>query len=165
MLNKYDLDALSLPRILRDTELLSSLRGRGLHFPSGSGPQARARAEGVLLCLGPCSGSAVYFGGWSGCSLLVSAACSKKGPADHVRNAQGFEAKKDFANAMLEYRAALQADPKLGEARLKLGDLYAQLGTPRTPTANMSARPTRCRTAPTAQLKAGALLLLGQPIR
>ena len=96
-----------------------------------------------------------------GASLLLSVSCSKKGPADHVRNAAGFEAKKDYANAILEYRAALQSDPKLGEARLKLGDIYAQLGDAQNAYREYVRAADTMPDSADAQLKAGALLLLG----
>ncbi len=94
-------------------------------------------------------------------SLLVSVSCSKKGPADHIRNAAAFEAKKDYANAMLEYRAALQSDPKLGDARLKLGDIYAQLGDAQNAYREYVRAADTLPDSTDAQLKAGALLLLG----
>ena len=90
-----------------------------------------------------------------------SGGCSKKSADAHLKSAADYEAKKEFASAIVEYRAALQLDPKLGEARIKLGDLYA-----RTSDAQNAYR-EYVRAADTmpdnidAQLKAGALLLLG----
>ena len=92
--------------------------------------------------------------------MMIVCACGNTSPAAHVKKAEEFAAKKDFANAILEYRLALQQDPKLGEARLKLGDVYAQ-----TSDAQNAYR-EYVRAADTmpdnidAQLKAGALLLL-----
>jgi tetratricopeptide (TPR) repeat protein len=96
-----------------------------------------------------------------GASLILSVSCSKKAPADHVRSAAGFEAKKDYANAILEYRAALQSDPKLGDARLKLGDIYAQLGDAQNAYREYVRAADTMPDSADAQLKAGALLLLG----
>jgi len=90
----------------------------------------------------------------------VAGACGRKTAADHARRADDFAAKKDFANAIVEYRMALQLDPKLGPARLKLGDIYAQISD------GQNAYREYVRAADTmpdnidAQLKAGALLLL-----
>src|SRR5205823_1769055 len=71
-----------------------------------------------------------------------------------------YESKKDYTHAIFEYRAALQQDPKLGEARIKLGDVYAQIGD----ASNAYREYVRAAdTRPDdldAQLKAGALLLL-----
>jgi len=88
------------------------------------------------------------------------AACGRTSPAEHVRRAEAYAAKKDFANAIVEYRSALQQDPKLGTARLRLGDIYAQISD------GQNAYREYVRAADTmpdnidAQLKAGALLLL-----
>ena len=87
-------------------------------------------------------------------------ACGRTSPAEHVKRAEEYAAKKDFANAIVEYRNALQQDPKLGTARLKLGDIYAQISD------GQNAYREYVRAADTmpdnidAQLKAGALLLL-----
>ena len=101
--------------------------------------------RGVSLCVG--------------CVLMV-AACSRKSAGDHAKRAEEYATKKDFANAIVEYRSALQQDPKLGMARLKLGDIYAQIND------GQNAYREYVRAADTmpdnidAQLKAGALLLL-----
>jgi len=90
----------------------------------------------------------------------VAGACGHKTAADHAKRADDYAAKKDFANAIVEYRSALQLDPKLGPARLKLGDIYAQISD------GQNAYREYVRAADTmpdnidAQLKAGALLLL-----
>ena len=91
---------------------------------------------------------------------LVAAACGRISAAEHVKRADDYAAKKDFANAIVEYRSALQQDPKLGTARLRLGDIYAQISD------GQNAYREYVRAADTmpdnvdAQLKAGALLLL-----
>ncbi|HET9831578.1 MAG TPA: tetratricopeptide repeat protein [Vicinamibacterales bacterium] len=95
-----------------------------------------------------------------GIGLSAVCACGRSTPAEHVRRAEEYAAKKDFANAIVEYRTALQQDPKLGTARLKLGDIYAQISD------GQNAYREYVRAADTmpdnidAQLKAGALLLL-----
>jgi len=92
---------------------------------------------------------------------LLCVDCGGKSADAHLKSAADYEAKKEYASAIVEYRAALQLDPKLGEARIKLGDLYA-----RTSDAQNAYR-EYVRAADTmpdnidAQLKAGALLLLG----
>src|SRR5579871_2173418 len=93
-------------------------------------------------------------------TMSVVAACGRKSATDHMNRADEYAAKKDFANAIVEYRTALQQDPKLGMARMKLGDIYAQIND------GQSAYREYVRAADTmpdsvdAQLKAGALLLL-----
>jgi len=87
-------------------------------------------------------------------------ACNKQTAASHLARAAEFEATKDFANAMIEYRAALQVDPKLGEARLKLGDLYAQTSNAEAALREYVRAADMMPTSIDAQLKAGAVLLL-----
>jgi tetratricopeptide (TPR) repeat protein len=97
---------------------------------------------------------------WVIFAVAATCACGKTSPAAHVKRADEYAAKKEFANAILEYRTALQQDPKLGMARLKLGDIYAQISD------GQNAYREYVRAADTmpdnidAQLKAGALLLL-----
>jgi tetratricopeptide (TPR) repeat protein len=93
-------------------------------------------------------------------TLLLSGAC-RNSPADHIKRAEGFTGQKKYKEAILEYRAALQQNAQLGDARLKLADLYAQLDD----TANAYREYIRAAdTLPDnadAQLKAGAMLLMG----
>lgn len=96
-----------------------------------------------------------------GAAVLLSISCRKKGPTDHLQSAAGYESKKDYANAIVEYRAALQADPKQGEARLKLGDIYAQIGDAQNAYREYIRAADTLPDNTDAQLKAGALLLLG----
>ena len=44
------------------------------------------------------------------------------------RRAKSIFAEKRVNEAIIEYRRAIQADPRLGQARLKLGDAYVQNG-------------------------------------
>jgi tetratricopeptide (TPR) repeat protein len=94
------------------------------------------------------------------CALLIVCACGKTSPAAHIKKAEDFAAKKDFANAILEYRQALQQDPKLGDARLKLGDIYAQLSDAQNAYREYVRAADTMPDNVDAQLKAGALLLL-----
>jgi cellulose synthase operon protein C len=102
------------------------------------------RLCGVLVCV---------------CTIGAATAC-KTAPADRVKRGDEYAAKKQIAEAIVEYRSALQQDAKLGEARLKLADLYAEQGD------GQNAYREYIRAADTlpahrdAQLKAGAMLLL-----
>ncbi len=100
---------------------------------------------------------------WIGVGLGVMAlasACGRTSPAAHVKRAEEYAAKKDFANAILEYRSALQQDPKLGSARLKLGDVYAQISDGQNAYREYVRAADTMPDSIDAQLKAGALLLL-----
>jgi tetratricopeptide (TPR) repeat protein len=92
---------------------------------------------------------------------LFGVACGKKTAESHLQSAAAFESKKDYSHAILEYRAALQQDPKLGEARIKLGDIYAQLGDASNAYREYVRAADTLPDSIDAQLKAGALLLLG----
>jgi tetratricopeptide (TPR) repeat protein len=102
----------------------------------------------------------VFYIGASAVFVTLACGCGGTSTATHVKRAEEYAAKKDFANAIVEYRSALQQDPKLGTARLKLGDIYAQISD------GQNAYREYVRAADTmpdnidAQLKAGALLLL-----
>lgn len=91
---------------------------------------------------------------------IFAAACSRISPAEHVKRAEGYAAKKDFANAIVEYRTAIQQDPKLGTARLRLGDIYAQISDGQNAYREYVRAADLLPDNIDAQLKAGALLLL-----
>src|SRR5690242_16769225 len=59
---------------------------------------------------------------------LTAMSCSKasgKSTRQYLESGDSFLAKKDFANALIQYRNAVAASPRSGEARLKLADAYA----------------------------------------
>ena len=94
-------------------------------------------------------------------AIAFSAACGRKSAAVHLQSAADYESKNDFASAIVEYRAALQLDPKLGEARIKLGDLHARNGDAQNAYREYVRAADTLPDNIDAQLKAGALLLLG----
>lgn len=94
------------------------------------------------------------------CTLALGACGKKDSAASQVEKAAALEAAKDIPNAMIEYRAALQIDPKLGEARLKLGDLYAQTSNAQAALHEYVRAADLLPDNLDAQLKAGAVLLL-----
>ena len=60
-----------------------------------------------------------------------SVACSrdpKVAKARYVESGDRYASENKFAEASLEYRNALQAEPLDGDVRLKLADAYAKLG-------------------------------------
>ena len=66
------------------------------------------------------------------CVALVISGCSVGDPvADvdrRVKRGDGYAANKQFREAIIEYRNALQIAPTAGEARLKVGQAYEALG-------------------------------------
>jgi tetratricopeptide (TPR) repeat protein len=62
-------------------------------------------------------------------ALLPIVACSEKqDPQEHVRRGAAFLEQKKYQEAIVEFRTALQLDPKLADARLKLSDAYLGVG-------------------------------------
>jgi tetratricopeptide (TPR) repeat protein len=92
---------------------------------------------------------------------LLGSGCSQKTADAHLKSAADYEAKKEYASAIVEYRAALQLDPTLGEARIKLGDLYARNSDAQNAYREYVRAADTMPDSIDAQLKAGALLLLG----
>ena len=64
--------------------------------------------------------------------LLVSLSACKSDPQatarEHFEKGEKQLADKKVAEAIIEYRRAIQADPRLGQARLRLADAYVQTG-------------------------------------
>src|SRR5258705_13011143 len=94
---------------------------------------------------------------------LGGAACTVK-PAEHVKRADDFVAQKKLAEAIIEYRSALEQDAKLGDARLKLADLYARQGDVQNAYKEYVRAADTLPDNPDAQLKAGAMLLMSNPL-
>src|SRR5437764_6280519 len=91
--------------------------------------------------------------------LLTAAACRKPTATTHVARGDGYFASAKYGEAIVEYRAALQADPKLGHARLKLGDAYIQAGNLRQALAEYVRAADLMPNSFEAQLKAGNMLV------
>lgn len=94
--------------------------------------------------------------------LLSAAGCSKDDPAEFVRKGQAAMADKRPAEAIIEFRRALQIDARSGDARLGLADAYA------TTNDQVNALREYVRAADLLpdnldlQIKAGNYLLLAQ---
>src|SRR5215467_8558315 len=89
-------------------------------------------------------------------------ACSRRNAAEHARRGQTYYESQQYAEASLEFRQALQKDPKLGEVRLKLGDTYAQLHDAKNALGEYVRASDLLPNSVEAQLKAGQLLLLAR---
>src|SRR5450759_3295139 len=91
--------------------------------------------------------------------VVLAAACSRD-PKTYVANGDRYVAAKKYREATIEYRNALQKDPMLGEARMKLADAYAQLGDLANAVRECQRGADLLPNDAAAQLKAGQLLLL-----
>ncbi len=61
-------------------------------------------------------------------AVLLAAACSTATPEERMERAVGHEAEGRYQAAILELRNALQQDPELAEARVRLGFLFLRVG-------------------------------------
>src|ERR1700733_3415289 len=64
-----------------------------------------------------------------GCSAM--GACRKQpdiAKREYVRSGDRYAAQKQYQEAVIQYRNAVQLDPMFGDARLKLAETYEQLG-------------------------------------
>ena len=66
--------------------------------------------------------------GLFGALLLILAACAPDTPQSLIASGDAYYAKKDFKAASLQYKTALQRDPRSMEARRRLGDTLLILG-------------------------------------
>ena len=65
------------------------------------------------------------------CILLAAAACSRDHEAlkrEHLEQGNGHFARKEYREAIIEYRNALREDGKFGEAQKRLAEAYEQSG-------------------------------------
>jgi tetratricopeptide (TPR) repeat protein len=93
-------------------------------------------------------------------SVAVVASCARRSE-DHVKRGDQLVLEKKYSAAIIEYRMVLQKDAKNGEVRLKLGDVYAWLSDTRNAYREYVRAADTMPDNVDAQLKAGALLLMG----
>jgi putative PEP-CTERM system TPR-repeat lipoprotein len=98
------------------------------------------------------------------CVVLVPlAACSKDPQAaarEHLEKGEHLRAQNNVSGAIIEYRRAVQEDPRLGTARLRLGDAYAQTGDSANALREYARAAELLPEDNDAQLKAGRYMLL-----
>ena len=92
----------------------------------------------------------------------AAAGCSKVKAADHARRGNTYLEAKRYQEAIIEYRGALQLDPKLGDVRLKLGDAYISVGDLRNGLREYVRAADLLPDSLDAHVKAGRLLLLAR---
>jgi tetratricopeptide (TPR) repeat protein len=97
--------------------------------------------------------------------LFVTAGCSRDpevAKREYVRSGDAYVAKKQYSEAVVEYRNAIQRDPRFGEARAKLADAYFQAGDVENAFREYIRAADLLSNDVTAQLKAGEMLLVGR---
>src|SRR5213593_4928956 len=93
---------------------------------------------------------------------IAAAGCSRVKAADRARKGHAhFEAQR-YQEAIIEYRGALQANPKLGEVRLKLGDAYLAVSDLRNALREYVRAADLLPDSIDAHVKAGKILLLAR---
>jgi tetratricopeptide (TPR) repeat protein len=98
--------------------------------------------------------------------MPVSAGCSGlevKNP-EFFKRGQGFFEQRDFVKARLEFKNAMQLDPKFAEASYMLGMTELQMGNPRQAYANLNRAAELAPDLLKAQIQMGWLLFAGQEV-
>jgi Tfp pilus assembly protein PilF len=94
---------------------------------------------------------------------LTIAACTRDPDARkraNVANGDEYLAKQQAAEAIIEYRKAIQIDPKFGEGRLKLATAYASVGDGPNALREYARAADLLPDDSDAQIKAGAFMLM-----
>jgi putative PEP-CTERM system TPR-repeat lipoprotein len=94
---------------------------------------------------------------------MTAAACSKdpqKAKVEYFESGNRYFEQKKYQEAVVEYRNAIQQDPKYGEARYKLAETYAKLDDARNAYREYIRAADLLPSNAEAQLRAGTLLLL-----
>jgi len=94
--------------------------------------------------------------------LLTAVGCGRGKDTEHARRGNEYFEAKRYQEAIIEYRGALQANPKLGDARLKLGDAYVAVNDVRNALREYVRAADLLPDSADAQVKAGKLLLLAR---
>ena len=98
------------------------------------------------------------------CGLLaVSAACHRSTANDHVQRGMQFVEDKKDQEAIVEFRLAVQADPRLGDARLKLADAYRRVSDAKNALREYVRAADLLPKNIDAQIKAGQFFSLPAP--
>jgi len=92
-------------------------------------------------------------------ALVVTGACSKPNPDEHLRKGNAYLADSKLAEAILEYRMALQTAPMRGDIREKLSEAYLRNGEPSNALKEAVRAADIRKDDPLAQLRAGNLLV------
>src|SRR5580765_746244 len=96
------------------------------------------------------------------CAAVFGAGCRRSSSTEHVERGKSYFEQARYQNAILEYRMALQADPKLGDVRLKLGDAYLRANEPANGLREYIRAADLLPNSVDAQVKAGQMLLVAR---
>ncbi len=97
-------------------------------------------------------------------SLAVALGCKgnpERERREYLESGNALLAQNKPADAIVQYRNAIKADPKFGEAHLQLAEAYAQSGDVRRSAQQYIRAADLMPESAVAQLKAGTVLLLG----
>jgi putative PEP-CTERM system TPR-repeat lipoprotein len=94
-------------------------------------------------------------------ALTVVAGCSKNAQQYYESGNKYFAAQR-FKEAVVEYRNAVQKDPRLGDAHFKLAETYVRLGEPAGAVREYVYAADLLPGSKEAQLKAGTFLMLAR---
>jgi tetratricopeptide (TPR) repeat protein len=92
-------------------------------------------------------------------AVHISLTACGRDPKTYVAKGDEYVAAKQYREATIEYRNALQRDPRLGDVRMKLADAYAQLGDFAKAVPECQRGADLLPNDISAQLRAGKLLL------
>ncbi len=109
---------------------------------------SHARSMGVLTLILVCT---------SGCAEDPQVA-----KREYVRNGDSYVAQQKYREAVVEYRNAIQQDPRFAEARTKLAETYVKLGEPASAFGEYVRAADLLPDDVVAQVKAGQMLLRGR---
>src|SRR5688572_13083926 len=93
-------------------------------------------------------------------TAICGIACGKVDATQHTRQGNEYFDQKKYAEAIVEFRGALQQDPKLGAVRLKLGDAYMEIKDGKNALREYVRAADLLPNDAGAQVKAGELLLM-----
>lgn len=93
-------------------------------------------------------------------ALSLAASCGRRSVDEHFRKANEYADQSRLQEAIIEYRAAIQADPQRGDIRTKLADAYMRVPDGSAALKEYVRAADLLPNDVTAQIKAGNLLLL-----
>ncbi len=91
--------------------------------------------------------------------MIALASCRKPTAEEHIKKGDDFLAKSSLQEAILEYRLAVQADPKRADAHTKLADAYLASNTPTSALQEYVRAADLLPNDAAAQIRAGTFLL------
>ena len=97
-----------------------------------------------------------------GAGAVACAKSPERARREFVESGDRLAARKEYRQAIVQYRNALQHDPRFGEARVKLADTYVQAGDPQSALSEYVRAADLLRDDMKAQMKAATFLLAAE---